>query len=86
MSVVFEVKVGLAEVKVAVLVLVGARLCGWLSWPRQLAWTFIAGVPPHRVERGEVARPLGGEREIDLVIERADGRVLPVEVKLGVID
>jgi hypothetical protein len=38
------------------------------------------------VERGEVARPLGGEREIDLVIERADGRVLPVEVKLGVID
>lgn len=28
-------------------------------------------------------RTFGGEREIDLVIERADGRVLPVEVKLG---
>ncbi len=25
----------------------------------------------------------GGEREIDLIVERGDGRVLPIEVKLG---
>jgi predicted AAA+ superfamily ATPase len=28
-------------------------------------------------------RTFGGEREIDLVVERADGRVLAIEVKLG---
>jgi predicted AAA+ superfamily ATPase len=28
-------------------------------------------------------RTFGGEREIDLIIERADGRVLAIEVKLG---
>ncbi len=28
-------------------------------------------------------RTFGGEREIDLVVERADGHILPVEVKLG---
>lgn len=28
-------------------------------------------------------RTKGGEREIDLIVERADGRVLAIEVKLG---
>ena len=28
-------------------------------------------------------RTFGGEREIDLIVERADGRVLAIEVKLG---